>query len=472
MSKRTPSGLAALPSMTVLLKAATESESLRDRPHAVIRAALREVLDDLRREIQSGAARNGLDIDNILQRAQAVIDRRRADRLVPVINATGIVLHTGLGRSVLADEAVAHITDTARGYCNLEFELATNQRGRRGQYAEQLLCDLTGAQAALIVNNNAAATMLVLHELAHGHEVIVSRGQLIEIGGAYRLPDVMAAGGAVLREVGTTNKTRLEDYERAIGPQTALIMHVHTSNYRMVGFTHMPTSAELVQLAHNHDLPMFDDIGSGALLDDAIWAAADEPTVMTSLRQGADVVAFSGDKLLGGPQAGILLGSRAMIDRLRGSPMARALRIDKLTIAALEATLELYHSPEKARQRIPLLAALSASMDALSARAQRLAATLRAVIPTGALSVTEEKSYAGGGSMPAWPMPTAVVRWQPPQGTSCDDVAYRLRTGSPAVLVRIRDGAVLLDMRTVTDAQCDPIVRAMTAAAKLNQHVI
>ncbi|RIK63001.1 MAG: L-seryl-tRNA(Sec) selenium transferase [Planctomycetota bacterium] len=440
-----------LPSMTTLLEGAAADAELRCLPRGPLTDALREAADELRDRLrrQEGSFDSADAVARILQSAREKIASRRATRLTRVINATGVILHTGLGRSVLAESAVRRLADVAAGYCSLEIDLSTGQRGRRGQYAEQLLCQLTGAEAAMIVNNNAAATMLALRGMAAGREVLVSRGQLIEIGGSYRLPDVMVAGGAVLREVGTTNKTHLRDYEAAINDNTAMIMHVHTSNYRVVGFAESPGVAELTRLAHSRGLVMFDDLGSGALLDDDIWRAANEPTVIESLRTGADFVAFSGDKLLGGPQAGVLLGRRETIDRLRRDPMARALRVDKLIIAALEATLELYQDPAKAKSEIPILAALSEPIDSLTHRAEELAAMLREALPAETLTVAQDESFAGGGSLPAWPLPTAVVRWTPIGGTSVDDIARKLRIGDPAVLVRINQGAICLDVRTI-----------------------
>ncbi len=481
--------LSRLPSMTVLLKAAESFNGLRSESRMVVTEALRTVLEAVRAEMATGSC--DLGIESILTRTRAHIQSRAATRLVRVINATGIVLHTGLGRSILAEPAVQRVSASATGYCNLEIDLDTGKRGQRGAYAEQILCRLTGAEAALIVNNNAAATMLVLHGIAKGREVIVSRGQLIEIGGSYRLPEVMSAGGAILREVGTTNKTHLADYERAISGATAMLMHVHTSNYRVVGFAENPTVPELVELAHRHHVTMFDDLGSGALLDSEIWKLANEPTAAQSLRNGSDVVAFSGDKLLGGPQAGILLGKKSVIEQLRRDPMTRALRIGKLTAAALEATLELYQSPDEAARHIPTLAALAESADSLTARAARIADALKKRLPTESFTVRRDESFAGGGSLPAWAMPTAVVEWRPTNGAeskwsgppcplpdgmkraetpapprlSLDALAHRLRMGQPAVLPRIADDAMLFDARTIGDNEIDELADAVKTAA-------
>jgi len=456
---------AKIPSITVLLKAAESVEVLGGLPSSLVTDALREAVESLRRQLLDGQASVAdCQVESLLSRACAVVAARRANRLTRVINATGVVLHTGLGRSVLSDAAVERMSRVAGGYCSLEIELDAGKRGRRGEYAEQLLRHLTGVDAALIVNNNAAATMLVLNALARGREVIVSRGQLIEIGGSFRLPEVMTAGGAILREVGTTNKTHLRDYASAIGERTAMLMHVHTSNYRVVGFSESPGAAELAALAHDRGLLMFDDLGSGALLDDDVWRAADEPTVIASLRHGADVVTFSGDKLLGGPQAGILLGKREIIDKLRRDPMARALRIDKLTIAALEATLELYQSPASVKQDVPLLASLAESVSLLTVKAESLAEMLRKAMPDESFTIERDESFAGGGSLPAWPLATAVVRWQPTSAVSLDEIARRLRLGNPSVLPRIHEGAILFDLRTITKREYDELVAAVLVA--------
>lgn len=464
MNRSEQADLSRLPSMTALLKAAEAFDGLRGEPRLVVSEVLRIALDTVRGELTRGATHaDDLTVAAVLVRARSLLTARDATRLVRVINATGVVLHTGLGRSVLPDAAVKRINEAAIGYCNLEIDLDSGKRGRRGQYAEQMLCRLTGAEAALIVNNNAAATMLVLAALARGREVIVSRGQLIEIGGSYRLPEVMSAGGAVLREVGTTNKTHLGDYEKAIGEGTAMIMHVHTSNYRVVGFTESPSVPELVELAHRKNLVMFDDLGSGALLDDEVWLAADEPTAASSLRNGADVVAFSGDKLLGGPQAGILLGKQSVIERLHKHPMARALRIGKLTGAALEATLELYQLPNP-HSEIPILAALSLSAESLDARAKQLADLMRQAMPEEDVTTARDESFAGGGSLPAWPLPTVVVRWRPKPDVTLDDLAQRLRMGSPSVLSRIHEGALLFDLRSLQPSEFSELVAAVKAA--------
>jgi len=403
----------------------------------------------------------------LLDRAAELLGSAQRQMLMRVVNATGVVLHTNLGRAPLAREAIEAIAATAAGYCNLELELESGERGRRGANIEAMLRELTGCEAALVVNNNAAATLLVLAALATGREVIVSRGQLVEIGGSYRLPEVMAAGGAVLREVGTTNKTRLSDYRDAISVRTALLMRVHASNYRICGFAEAPSSAELAGLSRESGVPFYDDLGSGAIADVAEWRAAGEPIVADSLAAGADLISFSGDKLLGGPQAGIILGRADLIERIRKHPMTRALRVDKMTIAGLQATLELYRSPERAARAIPVLAMLKADIAELERRAEALASRLRAARKGDSFEVGREESFAGGGSLPAWPMATCVVRWRPADLTAAE-AARGLRLGTPPVIARVRDGAVLFDVRTLVEADF-PLIEALLADLTRNE---
>jgi len=444
--------------MTELLAAAEADDGLRGAARGLVAAALSSAVEEARAAMRPTDAAPG--VEAILERGREMLAERARAGLVRVINATGIVLHTNLGRAPLAESAIEAISATARGYCNLEIELASGERGRRGERCEALLKELSGCESALVVNNNAAATMLVLAALASGREVIVSRGQLIEIGGSYRLPEVMAAGGAVLREVGTTNRTRVGDYSDAMGERTAMLMRVHPSNYRIVGFAEAPGAAELARLARERGVLFYDDLGSGAMVEDAAWRAAGEPIARDSLRAGADVVSFSGDKLLGGPQAGIILGRGDVVERIRAHPMARAVRVDKMTLAALQATLELYLTPERAAREIPALAMLRADEGALRAKADALAAELTRACPGEAFEVGAEESFAGGGALPAWPMATCVVRWHPGAMTA-GEAARRLRLGRRAVVVRVRDGAVLFDVRTVFRDEAAAIVAAV-----------
>jgi L-seryl-tRNA(Ser) seleniumtransferase len=382
--------------------------------------------------------------------------------LRPVINATGILLHTGLGRAPLADEAVTAVQEIARGYASVELDLATGERSQRIVAVESLLCQLTGAEAAVVVNNNAAATLLSLAALAAQREVIVSRGHLIEIGGSYRLPDVMTASGTRLREVGTTNKTRLSDFAAAMGPETGALLRVHPSNYVICGFTEQPTLAELVQLGQQHGVPVIDDIGSGALIDFHAFGLTDEPVAAESIQAGADLCLFSGDKLLGGPQCGIVVGRKACIERLARHPLMRAMRVDKMTLAALAATLRLWQRDDQGRNSIPLLALLTTPVANLENRAQRLAPQLAALPAIAQAVPIASETFLGGGSVPTQKIPTWCVALTPAHG-DVDRLAAELRSGTPAVVGRIHHDQLLLDLRSVPPRDDLQLVTAVTA---------
>jgi L-seryl-tRNA(Ser) seleniumtransferase len=393
-----------------------------DDPLAV--DAARTVLARAREEIRAGR-----EPGDLAARLEDELGAARAPRLRRVINATGIIVHTNLGRAPLAEDALDRVTEAARRYSNLEYDLAEGARGSRQDHIAPLLRQLTGAETALVVNNNAAAVLLALAALAEGREVLVSRGELIEIGDGFRIPEVLARSGAQLHEVGTTNRTRAADYERALGPDTALILRVHQSNFRVVGFTEQPTLAELAQVARSHEVPLVDDLGSGALVD-----LGDEPTGREALTAGADLVCFSGDKLLGGPQAGIVAGRGDLVERLRRHPLQRALRADKLTLAALEGTLALYLD---APQKIPVLRMLRADTDAVRARAERLADLIEG-------AVEETVARAGGGALPLAELPSFACAVEA-------ELAAKLRAADPPVVAIVRDGRTLLDCRTISD---------------------
>ncbi|MBE2248209.1 MAG: L-seryl-tRNA(Sec) selenium transferase [Myxococcus sp.] len=380
--------------------------------------------------------------------------------LRPVINATGVVLHTNLGRAPLAERAVARIAEIARGYCNLELDLDEGERGSRYAHVVELLCALTGAEAALVVNNCAAATLLTLGALAQGREVIVSRGELVEIGGGFRIPDVMRQSGCALVEVGTTNRTRVGDYEAALTANTGLLLKVHQSNFAVVGFTEAPTTAALVALGRARGVPVFEDLGSGALLSLHGEGLTSEPTVRSVVEAGADVVAFSGDKLLGGPQAGLLVGRREAIERLAKHPLNRALRIDKLTVAALEATLEHYRDGE-ADTAIPTRAMLTTPAPVLQARAQVLAAALTAARLQCRVVATVSK--VGGGSMPLAEPPSFAVALM---GVAAVEVHDALRAGAPAIVARICDDELWFDVRCLTEADCHVVASRVAAVVR------
>jgi L-seryl-tRNA(Ser) seleniumtransferase len=397
----------------------------------------RMLLDRAREQIRAGA-----DPEDLAQSLREQLTAARAPRLRRVINATGVIVHTNLGRAPLSEAALERVADVARGYSNLEYDLAAGGRGSRQAHITETIARLTGAESSLVVNNNAAAVMLALAALAEGREVLISRGELIEIGDGFRIPDVLERSGARLREVGTTNRTRAADYEDAIGPETALILRVHQSNFRVVGFTEQPSVSELAQVAESHNLPLVDDLGSGALVD-----LGDEPTTGSSLAAGADLVCFSGDKLLGGPQAGIIAGRTDLVEQLRRHPLQRALRADKLTLAALEGTLLLaLDRPDE----IPALRMLREPAEEVRARAERLAAAVDG-------DLEETVARAGGGALPLAELRSYACGVE-------ERLAEPLRLGNPPVVGVLRDGRLLLDCRTLTDAEADEVAAAVVAA--------
>jgi L-seryl-tRNA(Ser) seleniumtransferase len=437
----------------------------------IILEAVRRGLDHLRQTIITTPDPAKLDesifsFEHLLPQFMEEIENQVNASLRRVINATGVVIHTNLGRSLLHENAIEHIAGVSRHYSNLEFDLTQGTRGSRYIHVEQTLCRLTGAEAALVVNNNAAAVLLALNTIAAGREVIVSRGQLVEIGGAFRIPDVMNRSGATLKEVGTTNRTHLRDYEGAIGEETALILRVHTSNFRIVGFTAEVELRELAELAHTHHLPVMEDLGSGCLIDLSKYGLDREPTAQEAIRNGADIVTFSGDKLMGGPQAGIILGKGEYIERIKGNPLNRALRIDKLTLAGLESTLLLYLDEDRATEEIPTLRMLTYSHDELRKRARRLSRKIGARIPTGlTITVRDDVSQVGGGAYPVQILPTKVVALKPEQG-SANQLERRLREGMPPIIARVSKEEVLLDVRTVGDEEGDLIVDGVEGALR------
>jgi L-seryl-tRNA(Ser) seleniumtransferase len=403
-----------------------------DDPLAV--AAAREVLARAREEIQAGA-----EPGDLAARLSAVLAATRRPSLQRVLNATGVLVHTNLGRAPLADEALERVQEAARGYSNLEYDLAEGARGSRQDHVAAILRRLTGAEAALVVNNNAAAVLLALAALAEGREVLVSRGELIEIGDGFRIPDVLARSGARLVEVGTTNRTRAADYERAVGPDTAVLLRVHQSNFRVLGFTEQPRIEELAAVARRHGVSLVDDLGSGVLTE-----LADEPSARDALARGADLVCFSGDKLLGGPQAGIVVGRAELVEKLRRHPLQRALRADKLTLAALEGTLLLYLD---APERIPVLRMLRENAESVRARAERLSALV-------AGTVEETVARAGGGALPLAELPSYACAVE-------EGLAAPLRAADPPVVGIVRDGKLLLDCRTLRDDELDEVAAAV-----------
>jgi L-seryl-tRNA(Ser) seleniumtransferase len=404
--------------------------------------AARVVLARAREEVRAGG-----DPGDLVARARAEVGALRSPHLRRVLNATGILVHTNLGRAPLAEAALARVVEVARGYSNLEYSLGEGRRGSRQDHVVSLLRRLTGAEAALVVNNNAAAVLLALAALAEGRQVVVSRGELIEIGDGFRIPDVLARSGARLREVGTTNRTRAVDYERAVGPETGALLRVHQSNFRVVGFTEQPSVAELAEVALRHGLPLVDDLGSGVLV-----ALEGEPSARDSLAAGADLVCFSGDKLLGGPQAGVVVGRAELVERLRRHPLQRAVRADKLTLAALEGTLALYAEPERAAREVPVLRMLGEDVASVRARAARLAAAVGG-------EVEETVARVGGGALPLAEVPSYACAVE-------EALTEPLREGEPPVVGIVRDGRLLLDCRTLTDAEADEAAASVALARR------
>jgi L-seryl-tRNA(Ser) seleniumtransferase len=412
-----------------------------DDPLAV--DAARAVLARAREEIRAG-----FDPGDLRERLQREVAATRGPALRRTLNATGVLVHTNLGRAPLAEAALERIRDVGRGYSNLEYDLSAGVRGSRQDHVAGLLRRLTGAEAALVVNNNAAALLLAVAALAEGREVLVSRGELIEIGDGFRIPDVLETSGARLVEVGTTNRTRAADYEAAIGVDTALLLRVHQSNFRIVGFAELPSVAELVAVGRRHELPVLDDLGSGVLVE-----LPDEPSARASLEAGVDLVSFSGDKLLGGPQAGIVVGRADLVERLRRHALQRAVRADKLTLAALEGTLGLYLEPERAMREVPVLRMLAESFDGVRTRADRLAGLVDG-------TVEETLARVGGGALPLAELPSFACGVE-------EELAAELRAGEPPVVGIVRDGRLLLDCRTLTDAEVDEVADAVARARKL-----
>ncbi|MDO8963681.1 MAG: L-seryl-tRNA(Sec) selenium transferase [Coriobacteriia bacterium] len=456
--------LRSLPKTDELLKRSDLSALAESASRAVVLDAVRDAVDALRARIVAGES-VVFDDDSIADDAIATVSTRMRSSLRPVINATGIIVHTNLGRSRLPEAVLRAVVDASANYSTLEYDVASGERGSRHVHVERLICDVTGAEAAMAVNNNAAATLLGIAGLAARKEAIVSRGQLVEIGGSFRIPDIMRQSGAKMVEVGATNKTHVRDYENAITPKTGLLLKVHSSNYRVVGFTQEVSLAQLVELGAKHGVPVFEDQGSGVLIDLAPYGLPDEPTVRSAVEAGADLVSVSGDKLLGGPQAGILAGKRATIDRLKKHPLARALRLDKMTLAALEATLRLYLDPERALREIPTLAMLTESGGSVGARARALADRIaRECADAFIVGVLADVSRAGGGALPLADIPTTVVALTP-RAMSANDLESRLRLGEPAIVARIKDGNVLIDPRTLTGPEADLVADRLAAIA-------
>ena len=459
-----------LPSVDKLLRHEPIELLVQREGHAATLQASREMLDELRASI-TDAKLDEQQIQAAIDDLPNQIERRLRESLAyslrPVINATGVILHTNLGRAPLSRAAVEHVAEIAHGYSNLEFDLASGERGERDAHVDRLFAKLLNSAErevlTIVVNNNAAAVLLTLNSLAEGGEVLVSRGELVEIGGSFRIPDVMAKSGAVLREVGTTNRTRIADYERAITDKTRLLLRVHRSNFQIVGFTEQPSLDELVALGRKRNIPLMEDLGSGEIFDLRQVGLSGEPMIAGSLRAGVDLITYSGDKLLGGPQAGIISGERELVARVRANPLFRAMRVDKMFYAALEATLLAYLREDY--DAIPALRMMRLSEEQIIHRARRLAERLREDCPGMLVEVVESRSVLGGGSAPGASLPTHVVSLKP-DGMSAEALLGPLREAEVPIIGRVEDGAVLLDLRTVEPEQDALIIAALGSISK------
>jgi L-seryl-tRNA(Ser) seleniumtransferase len=469
LASKSSSNLSNIPGVDTVKQAPAIVELLGDLSETFVTGIVREVIDEIRAAQRDAQGDATPAVDSDVNSVATEVVRRVRLRLKPtlarVINGTGIIVHTNLGRSVMGPAAIAAITEVAAGYCDLEMDISEGRRGRRDSLIEPLLCALTGAEAATVVNNNAAAVMIALDTLARDGEVVVSRGELVEIGGSFRIPDVMEKSGAGLVEVGTTNRTHLADYERAISPETSAFLKVHKSNYDIIGFTCEVTLAELVELGGKHGIPVVEDLGSGAFVDVSKFGLKAEPTPASSIKAGADVVTFSGDKLLGGPQAGILVGKREHIEAIRKNPLMRTFRVDKFTLSALGAVLQAMHSSREPEKEIPTLEMMSRSIERIESMIEQVTEAMgEAACSALRAKVVDGESQAGGGSCPGQSLPTRLLSLTPPH-ISPDELSRMMRLGTPAIMGIIRDDSFCLDFRTVLEDELPHIATALALAA-------
>jgi L-seryl-tRNA(Ser) seleniumtransferase len=464
LSQHQRSLLRMLPAVDRLMELAKTEPSFELVPKSVVVNSIRTVIEADRRRIREGREAPGekdLSDAAVMRRVKEAVRSAMQPKLRRVVNATGVVIHTNLGRSLLAQDAVENLSVVASRYSNLEYDLEAGRRGSRYMAVRDLLCEITGAEDAMVVNNNAGAVLISLETIAKNRNVIVSRGDLVEIGGSFRIPDVMAKSGAVLKEVGTTNRTHLSDYEGALDPAAALLLKVHWSNYSIVGFTAQVSLRELVELGARHGIPVMEDLGSGTFIDFSRYGLMKEPTVQDSVASGADVVTFSGDKLLGGPQAGIIVGRASVIERIRKNPINRALRIDKLTLAALESTLRLYRDEIQAVASIPTLRMLTEQEDTIRLRAEDLARRLKAIgDPRLHVEIVRLSSKAGGGALPLLDLASRCLRLRI-DGLTENQLELKLRRNDPAIIGRIEEGSFLMDARTIQPDELTMIASAL-----------
>ncbi len=453
-----------IPAVDQLLSHREIEHAFSNHPRSLVLKAIHLVLDDLRTGIKNGQViEDGAipEMETVALRVVKKLEILAMPSLRHCVNATGVIVHTNLGRSILPEKALERFRSIGGGYSNLEYDLAEGKRGSRFVHVEEILKELTGAEAAMVVNNNAAAVLIALETLAKGREVVVSRGQLVEIGGSFRIPDVMAKSGARMIEVGTTNKTHLRDYEDAIGPDTALLLKVHTSNYQVVGFTEEVPLEKLVELGDRSGIPVMEDLGSGCLVDFSVYGLIKEPTVQEALERGVGLVTFSGDKLLGGPQAGIILGRADLVDVIRKNQLARALRIDKLTLVALEETLKLYRDRETVAQSIPTLRMISQPYTSIKKKANRLFRLVKGVeTDCYDIELVDGFSKVGGGALPLQELPSRLISLVPKR-LSPQDMERRLRSYSPPIIGRLEKERLLLDLRTIQEEEMKIVARAL-----------
>jgi len=457
--------LKKLPGVDHILETAGSDPIFANIPKSVLVGCIRYVIEDLRRMIideKQEIKEADLSESYIIEKAKALAQKTITPNLLHTINATGVVVHTNLGRSILADEVVDNLCLIAGGYSNLEFDLSKGVRGSRYSAVEDILCEISGAEAAMVVNNNAGAVLLSLDTIARGKKVIVSRGELVEIGGSFRIPDVMAKSGAILREVGTTNRTHLKDYENAIESDTGLLLKVHKSNYCIVGFSSEVDFNDLVGIGRKYHIPVMEDLGSGTFIDFSQYGLLKEPTVQDSVATGVDIVTFSGDKLLGGPQAGIIVGKKDIVDQIKQNPLTRALRIDKLTLAALESTLRLYMDKDKAVSVIPTLRMLTLPYSYIAEKASRLGDMLKNINDVRLyIKLLDLSSRAGGGSLPLLDLPSRCVGIKV-EGVSANAIERYMRGNMPPVIGRIENDLFIMDLRTIQDNELKFIESAVS----------
>ncbi|MDI6687702.1 MAG: L-seryl-tRNA(Sec) selenium transferase [Desulfobacterales bacterium] len=465
LNEKRQSFLKMLPGVDHILEIAGTKPIFEDIPKSVLVRCVRSVIQDLRIVIlddKMEIKEEALSESVILEKVKVCAQNAVSPNLLRVINATGVVVHTNLGRSILAAEAVENLSLIASSYSNLEFDLSKGVRGSRYSAVEDILCEISGAQAAMVVNNNAGAVLLCLETIAKGKKVVVSRGELVEIGGSFRIPDIMTKSGGILKEVGTTNRTHLKDYESAIESDTGLLLKVHKSNYSVVGFTAEVSVKNMVELGKKYHIPVMEDLGSGTFIDFSQYGLLKEPTVQESVATGLDVVTFSGDKLLGGPQAGIIVGKKDVLDRIKQNPLTRALRIDKLTLAALESTLRLYLDKDKAIAAIPALRMLTLSYDEIAKKADRLCNLLKNINHAGfSIKLIDLSSQAGGGALPLLDLPSRCVGIHV-KGLSVNAVERYMRNNTPPIIGRIEDDLFIIDLRTVQEDELQFIESAFS----------